>query len=159
MNHDERTHRLTLIAAAHLRACQRRNIKPPQTLFTFYPALKKKRVTSDRAKFYRDIMQAILDGQMTQREIARQFGLSESAVGKVKRGTLAGKHTTDLRAQLPQERTLTTDEVKAIYTAAWNGTPQTDIMARFGVTQPQVSDIKHRRTWKRVTAGMRGGET
>ena len=101
MTHDERTHALTLIAAAHLRACERRNIKPPQTLFTFYPTLKKKRVKSDRARFYRDVMTAILDGVLTQRAIARQFGLSESAVGKVKRGTLAGQWTGDLRAQLP----------------------------------------------------------
>lgn len=106
---------------------------------------------------HRAIVKALIDGTMTNREIAKRFGLSDSAVGKVRDGKLGARHTADLREQLPQVHKLPPDTVRAIYTAAWKGTPQAEIAARYGLHQPAISDIKHGRKWRRVTADLRGG--
>lgn len=47
----------------------------------------------------RAIVQAFIDGQ-TQRAIAARFGLTESAVGKIRRGVMGAADTEDLRAIL-----------------------------------------------------------
>lgn len=100
MTHEQRHRALTLIAAAHFKACQRRQIKPPKKLLKLYPSLKQKRKATRR---------------------------------------------------------ITRNEAIEIYALAWSGAPQADIMARFGVGQTRVSDIKHGRTWRQATKGLKRG--
>lgn len=90
MTREQRAHALTLIARAHLRALQRRNIKPPQKLFKLYPHLKSsKRVVIAKypglpcetvLAIYAALVEANGRGQ---KAIAERFGLKPVYVSRI----------------------------------------------------------------------------
>lgn len=76
-----------------------------QSLYLSLP-YKKRRVIHEliqsryRRARNRAIVQAFIDGGCTQREIAARFRLTDSAVGKIRRGVMGKEDTEDLRAVL-----------------------------------------------------------
>lgn len=89
-------------------------------------------------------------------DLARQYGISKAQVSRI--GT--GRNWAQLPGAIPEldiqrgERNvralLTAEDVRAIRAARTAGAGSSELARRYGVSQPTISQIIHRKTWKHV---------
>lgn len=99
-------------------------------------------------------------GGVPRKQIAAQFGVATNAVWRIQYGQTWVRETGHDSAARPgpgNGSCLSSAQAQEIYRLAWNDPRNnTEVGAMFGVTQATVSDIKHGRTWARVTGHLAG---
>lgn len=94
-------------------------------------------------------------GNITQNNLGIEFGVSASCISSIVRGInhknlIIGDVVSFHRGETSRHAKLNTRQVLEIRSAFEEGMPQRDIGIKYGVAQPTVSSIVHRRTWKHV---------
>jgi predicted XRE-type DNA-binding protein len=95
----------------------------------------------------RQIFTLAWEGRMKQKEIAEMFNVSKNTVRQLKCGSRWGFLGLKPPNQ-EKEKAIKEEEVKEIFTLAWEGKmTQKEMAEMFNVSQATISHIKFRKTW------------